>query len=48
MGRCRTSMENENQIKVSNWAALPLCKHNEDMKYSFYHRLERESFLENK
>lgn len=47
MGRGRASMENENQIKVSNWAVLQMCKQNEDMKI-FCHRLERKSFLDNK
>lgn len=47
-GRSRTFVKNENQIKVSNWAARPTCKQNEDMRSSFCHRLERENFLENK
>lgn len=47
MGRGRTSIENEHQIKAANWAVLQMCKQNEDMKI-FGHRLERESFLENK
>lgn len=47
MGRGRASMENENQIKVANWAVLQMCKQNEDRKI-FCHRLERKSFLDNK
>lgn len=41
MGRCRTPMENENQIKISNWAVLPICRQNEDMKSSVLSQVRR-------